>query len=505
MPSRIHIKVFLNTFFGIEKLSDRVFSNLIVLIASRLATIVVSILSIAILARFVSPEGFGYLASTTITLGLANALFDGAFGIGLVRRVNVDRSHISSTLGAAIALALLIVGLLNVFAPTIEGFYRFAGLGKVIQFSSALVVFKAIFAVSDAILQRERQYKRIGMIALVSNVGGQLLISVPLAIAGFDYWALVTGLLATGAIEASLSNYYARVGLSLRFDRSSLDEFRDGGGLFGLTQLLSWASLSGSNIVAGYTLGATALGLYSRSWKLLDVVVSATGTPMQKVFMPVFASLRHDQDRARIEFLSAMGTLLPSFAIIGTLVALHSNFIVIVLLGKDWLQAVNVVSVLFSVLFARLSYKLCEGVIVGFGKARVSATLQTIYGLTMVTGTWAGSRYGVVGIAWGASIAILVFYCLTLFFAAQLLACGFIDILKLHMHAIIFPIAALVTHLTLERAIPSDVHVWQELLFCTTEGGVLTAIFILLPGTVIGPELARIRRKVFAKAQRLRA
>lgn len=226
---------------------------------------------------------------------------------------------------------------------------------------------------------------------------------------------------------------------------------------------------------------------------------------MQKVFMPVFASLRHDQDRARIEFLSAMGTLLPSFAIIGTLVALHSNFIVIVLLGKDWLQAVNVVSVLFSVLFARLSYKLCEGVIVGFGKARVSATLQTIYGLTMVTGTWAGSRYGVVGIAWGASIAILVFYCLTLFFAAQLLACGFIDILKLHMHAIIFPIAALVTHLTLERAIPSDVHVWQELLFCTTEGGVLTAIFILLPGTVIGPELARIRRKVFAKAQRLRA
>lgn len=451
------------------------------LIGSRFGNLALSLLSTAILARFLTPADFGLMVATTIIVNLANAIFDGAFGLELVRTAVLENDHVQRLLNASLTLGAMLTGLMIAVSPMVQVFYGFEGLALVMMVTAPVIMAKSVFSVCTAMLQQRGRFRSIGLITLVANPVGSLLVSVPLAMAGFGIWALVAGLLASALVETLLAMWAARPPLRLRFATTLLNDLRGEGGMFALSQTLNWAALSGSNIVSGHALGLNALGIYSRGWRLLDIAVSGTAGPMQRVFTPLFATMQTDLVALRRSFIGYHRALSAGFAVLSALICMNAHAIVVVLLGGRWLDTVPIVQILFSALIARSLYKLSEGVILSLGRSRTAVGLQTIYAVLMIGGSALGSRWGAEGVAVAASGAVWAFYFVSFFLAARILGIDAPKALGLHLAPLAWAGATVALEAGL-GAIFSPLGFW----IATLTAGFLT-VFVLAIALILIP------------------
>lgn len=474
------------------------------LVGSRLGTVALSLLSTAVLARFLGPEDFGRLVPATIAVALAASVFDGAFGVSLIRRESLDGDHIASTLGNALLLGFGLTLALVLSAPFIGAFFQFKDLTEIVLASSVVILFKSIFSVATALMQRKGDFRSIALVALFANPIGSLLFAVPLATMHLGVWALVIGLIVSGMFEAGASAVLAKLPLRIKVSRDTIRELGSTEGYLAANQILNWVALSSANIVAGHTLGAAPLGHYSRGWRLLDIATSATSAPIQRVLLPRFSRLQNDLAQARASFEDIIGLLAPGFAILGVMVCLHAEAIVRLLLGGRWLATVPVVQILFSALLARCTYKVSESVAVAFGRARASASRQAIYAVLMVAGAILGARYNEVGIALGTSVAVWIFYLLSISQAVQLLESRWQVIFAHHVRA-----GALSLLMVLLHGLFSELLLGRGFWISEIATGVLvmaaTAVVIAIaPTWAVGAPVKSLRDGIFRRLSKTR-
>jgi hypothetical protein len=315
--------------------SKKIAKGLAWLVGGRFANAAISLVSTAVLARLLGPEDFGVMAAAFVVLALANVLFDGAFGVNLIRKAALTEEDVRTTLTIAVLVGTALAALVALASPAAESFFKFKLLAPTLAISSLTIPLKAVFSVASAQLQRTGRFRVLAMASIFAQFVGYILVAVPMALMGFGVWALIAALVVAGLTEATTVGVMARLPLKPAFHREALKDIR-GSGLFGLSYAFNWVANTGANAVIGRMLGAAPLGLYSRGWKLLDLVVAATATPLQRVLMPAFANIQAHPERLRRAFISALEVSLPIYALASVLLALQAPAIVSVTLGAKW-------------------------------------------------------------------------------------------------------------------------------------------------------------------------
>jgi len=464
------------------------------LIAGRSSNIALSIVTTAILSRFLTPQQFGELVPVMIVISLSMAVFDGTFGVGIIRSPQLDRERVRVALGNCLLVAGVLAAVLIAGSPLIERFFHFDHLAELIAASTIVILLRAVFVIACAVLQRERRYKEISLASLVAAPFGSLIVSVPLAIAGYGAWSLLMGTISMGLVETVIVARKAKLPWRVTISRAGLSELGATEGFFALNQLLNWAALSSTNIVAGHVLGLTQLGYYSRSWRLLDIAVSATSGPMQRVLVPVFAGLQNGGTGARDRFERALAVAVPVFAVAGMLACLHAEAIVRALLGKQWLATIPLVQILFSALVARCGYKVSESVLVGFGRARSAALRQLLYLVALASGALIAVRWQSVGVALSTSVAVWLFYGLSLGQAVRLVRASVARVAAIHARAAALATLLALFHLLSSFAV-SRLSYWPgEMLTAAADVTVLGIIPIAAPTWLVDGTLRTMIR-----------
>lgn len=464
-----------------SKRSQSAAGGLAWLIAGRSSNIALSIVTTAILSRFLTPQQFGQLVPVMIVISLSVAVFDGTFGVGIIRSPQLDRERVRVALGNCLLVAAVLTVALIAGSPLIERFFHFDRLAELIAASTIVILLRAVFVIGCAVLQRERRYKEISLASLVAAPFGSLIVSVPLAIAGYGAWSLLMGTISMGLVETMIVAHKARLPWRVTISRAGLSELGATEGFFALNQLLNWAALSSTNLVAGHFLGLTQLGYYSRSWRLLDIAVSATSGPMQRVLVPVFAGLQDGGSAARDTFERALAVAVPVFAVAGTLACLHAEAIVRALLGKQWLATIPLVQILFSALVARCGYKVSESVLVGFGRARSAAVRQLLYLIALASGALIAVRWQSVGVALSTSVAVWLFYLLSLSQAVRLVRASLGRVVAIHARAAALSAMLLLFHILLSFALTRLSYWPGELLIAAADVAFVGAILLAAP------------------------
>jgi len=172
---------------------------------AKFGSMLISFVSTAVLARLLTPHDFGVMAIVLLVIALSTAIFEGAFGMGLTIKKDIDGDYISTTFWLSILLSAVLVVILWLVSPWLESFFHMPRLSDLIRLTSLSLVFNAAGNVSYSLLRREERFKAIAIYQVGCALVGAAPVSIGLALMGYGVWALAIGQLAIAALTAAAS------------------------------------------------------------------------------------------------------------------------------------------------------------------------------------------------------------------------------------------------------------------------------------------------------------
>jgi O-antigen/teichoic acid export membrane protein len=379
--------------------------------------------AIVVLSRLLSVEEFGTAAAAVVVMGLAVMLSQLGIGPALVQARQLDRSDIATAFALSCGLGVLLAALLLLAAPVAN---RVVGLppdAPYLPLLSLVLVLGGAGTVAIGLLQRQLRFRELALVELFSYGVGYLGTAVTLGLSGAGAVSLIWGQIAQALLTTV--GAYALVRHDVRPRPLPVMAERGRrivgfGSAYSLSQLGNWVGLNGDNLVVTSTLGPTALGLYSRAYQLLVQPANLIGSVADKVLFPSLSRIQDDRERLARAYVLA-NSLVALVTLPGSvLLFVLAPDVVAVLLGPGWSAVVLPLQVFAVVLMPRTAYKISGSLTRATGAVLGGAWRQWLYAVEVVVGCVIGSHWGVVGVAVGASVAIVLHFATMLAFSARI-------------------------------------------------------------------------------------
>lgn len=456
-----------------------------------------TLVTVAVLARLLTPADFGIIAVATLLLTLADVLVDGSFGMVLIQRRTIDSAIVGASLALSIALAVLFGGAVILGAPLIEREFDFPELADVLLVLGAIMPLTAVTAITTALLQRAFRFRALTINAFVSQLVYSS-VAIALAFAGLGLWSLVWAQLALSVVHALMGVAAVRNEFRISISAPALRGVLDAGGMFTISKLLSWGAYSVDRLIIGRLLGPVELGFYSRALTLMTSARQLTGTGSIRVLFSSFSKIQHDLARVRSGYLRALSANLILAALVSAFAIVNAEVIVRIMLGPQWLAAVPLIQALFAAFIAHSGYLVAESVPLAFGLSGQSALRQAVQVCLVMAGAAIGAHFGVVEAALGVAAAYWLFYLLCLVLVKRLLRHGWLEIVRLHLNTLAVALAPVVAALA-ARWLLDGRDIATQLVTALVFAVTATVALSLAPAGLLGEDLAKARARVWTK------
>lgn len=471
--------------------------------AARVASMLITLVTTAILARLLTPADFGLIVIVTLVANLALCFVEGGIAMAVVQRATLTSAYVQMALilaGAVSALAIVLVATAIALGGSFIGDSR---AHAVLLVSLIAFPFRGWNSVLTAVLQRQSRFGWSMAIAIASGIFGSALPAIAFATLGFGVWSLLAGFLTSALVEFAMLIWAVEIGKPRSPDwgltRGMSRVFFAGG----MMHLLSWAALSSPNIIVASSFGTAALGLFQRGGAIVNLLKDLLGQTLSRVLLPVFSSFQADPEKLKSAFEQSLAIGLPVFAAASVLLALHAELIVLILLGAGWTQTIPILQFLAIGLLPRIGYKITESLLVARGHFWPAALRLLFY--FVLTAALCGLAPSLPLIALGVSVATFAYYGFSLWTAARLANAESAAIFASHVRALAFGAvvggADFMTVHALDDAAPLLAHLGGA--FCA--GGAAAALFFVAPKWALGAHLVELRRLVRVALGRLAA
>ncbi|MEL6614763.1 MAG: lipopolysaccharide biosynthesis protein [Bacteroidota bacterium] len=392
-------------------LRGRTLSGVLWMSVDRLLLFGVAAVVTAVLARLLPPADFGVVGAALVAVEIVSQIVNAAVTPALVQRAEATRAHFSAAFWLSVGLSAVLYGAVWTASPLVAGFFEMPALLSILPALALLFVFDGVSAVARARQQRALAFREVVIIRAVADVVGLGAVSIGMALAGYGVWALVGGRLAQSVLRAV--GFLARFPHPVRGARGSAlrDIVRFGGGIT-LQGALNSLARQGDALIIGRLLGANALGLYNRSYKMMALPAGFLAESFNGVLFPVMAQVqdrRESLHNALVRTTALLALLLLPLTGVASVLAQE---VVLVVLGPDWRGAIGALQILALGMFFRAGYKTGMAVLKARGRVYLAAWLQGIYAVLVVVGSLIGWRYGIEGVAASAVIAVVTFFVL---------------------------------------------------------------------------------------------
>lgn len=379
--------------------------------------------AIVLLSRVLSVSQFGAAAAATVVMSLAVMLGQLGIGPALVQARRLEPPDVATAFSIASALGLLLAGLLVVVSPVLNRAVGLPADSPFLRLLSLVLVLGGLSTVAMGMLQRELRFRELVLVELCSYGVGYLGTSAALALAGAGAVSLVWGQVAQAVLTAV--GAYALVRHPVRPRRLG-EMVRRGrritgfGSAYSLSQVGNWVGLNGDNLVVTSVLGPTSLAGYTRAYQLLVQPANLIGSVADRVLFPSMSRLQDDPARLARAYLRASSLVGLLTMPASVLLFVLAPEVVALLLGPGWSSVVLPLQVFAVVLVPRTAYKISGSLTRATGAVLGGAWRQWLYAAEVAVGCLVGSRWGIVGVAVGASVAIVAHFVTMLFFSARI-------------------------------------------------------------------------------------
>ena len=235
------------------------------------------------------------------------------------------------------------------------------GLGFPLAVMGAMLPLGAFSSIQMAMYRRSFNFKFLLSIRMITIIT-PLFISIPMALAGFDYWSLIAGLLAAHLFtaialcvrqEKLISIYFSSTVFRKMFSFSA----------WSLAEAFSiWLTAWVDTFIISHFLDAYYLGLYKMPTAIVTTVMAIATSSMAPVLFSALSRHQHNQVEFEKTFLTFQKYMALFLVPLGVGMFVYQDFIVEILLGPQWKLAGIVLGswALSSSLVTAISYLISE-------------------------------------------------------------------------------------------------------------------------------------------------
>jgi O-antigen/teichoic acid export membrane protein len=394
------------------------------------------VLSIVVLSRLLTPSEFGAAAAAALVVGLATAITQVGLGPALVQRSSLRDEEVFAAFVCSLAMSLALAVLLFLAAPTLNRLVGLPSESMLLRLLCLSLLLSGVAAVSRGLLQRALRFRAMTTVDLLAAGPGAFGVCVVLAVLGFGAFALVWGSIASSFITAVGYGYLARPSLKATGPVAVWRNVRPllrFGAPYSVLKLGNWFALNADNLVTANLLGPAALGIYVRAYRLLSEPANLIGGAADKVLFPALAKVRNDEQRLRGAYLRATSLVAMVAGPLSMLFVVLAPELVHVLMGSRWSEVVLPLQILAVVLVPRASYKISGSLTNATGAVIGGAWRQWLYAAEVLVACAIGARWGLTGVAAGASVAIVLHFLVMLRFSGRISKGLMAAVLKMYL------------------------------------------------------------------------
>lgn len=300
---------------------------------------IISPITTIILARLLSQEVFGIVASLTAVTSLADLLSDAGFNAYIIQhrfdneseKKDVFNICFWSNFTISVILFLIIAVNCDTFARLVGS----EGYGNVLLIASLVIPLVSISSVEMAIMKRDLNFKHLGFIKIISKTI-PFITSIPLALWGMGYWSLIIGSLIGEFVGCVLSLKLSGFIPRLSYNFSYLKNIFSFSSWAYLESILEWLLSNIPLFVLGSIYGIVALGVFKVGLNLINQIISSVYSLYSNVYKSAISKEQKNYDTFKNIFLTFQKYASLFSLPLGIGVLLYRNFVTDILLGPQW-------------------------------------------------------------------------------------------------------------------------------------------------------------------------
>jgi O-antigen/teichoic acid export membrane protein len=299
------------------------------------------------LARMLGPGNFGVYGIGMAVLTFAAFLSSASFSWNLMLMPSVSRDDIRFSFTWQVIAGALTACAMYAAAPAIAGFFNDPRIEGMVQWLAVASLLGAASGPATCLLQRDLNFRVLGLIQLASYAAGYLAIGVPMALLGYGAYSLAAACVAQAVVNL-LAVYVARPH-SLRplFAHSGGAAALVTGRAVFLTNVVNWLLGNLDRLVIGRVLSAHAVGLYHVAYNLAAIPNVLLLGALQPTFLAAGAKLQHDPQRLAQGWRLGLACILVLVTPAAVVMSLLSADLVGLLYGAAWMECAWVLGLLF--------------------------------------------------------------------------------------------------------------------------------------------------------------
>lgn len=369
--------------------------------AGKGVTSAVDLVVILVLARLLSPTDFGIVSAALVIVRFSSIFSRLGLGPALIQVPHVEERHVRTAFATSLALGVGVGAIIWLGAPLVGRFFQIDGVPAVLRALAWTFPLRGLAIAAESMAIREMRFSWLSRRDVACFTLGYAPVGIGLALAGAGPWALVGAQLTQTGLRTALLLIRFPPPRSWRIDRPTLNELAYFGGGFTAGKIANYLALEGDYLVVGRWLGAAALGLYTRAYKVMSGPASLFGGMLDDVLFPAMARVQEEAGRLSVAYRRGVAVVALVMTPLSVLLVILAPELVRVLLGPQWDQAIVPVQLLSLGVLFRTSYKIGDALARATGAVYRRAWRQSLYAAAVIGGAWIGQHWGIAGVATG--------------------------------------------------------------------------------------------------------
>jgi O-antigen/teichoic acid export membrane protein len=365
---------------------------------SEIAAKIISPVTNMILARILAPEAFGVVATVTMVTSFADMFTDSGFQKYLIQHEFTDDDekyrYANVAFGTNLSISILLLIIIAVFRAPIAVMVGNPGLGDVIAIACLQLILTSFSSIQIALHRRDFDFKTLFWVRIV-GVCLPFVVTIPLSLIGFGYWALIIGMICVKLSNAIILTVKSKWKPKWFFDFKILKKMFSFS-MWSLIESVSiWLTSWIDIFIIGSVLNEYYLGLYKTSITMVNALMVLVTSSIQPVLFSALSRLQDDDASFNRMYFRVQKVVSIFIFPLGAGVFLYSDLATKVMLGSQWAEASGIIATwsLTSAIVIVFGH-FCGEVYRAKGKPKVSLLAQMMHLIVLAPVCVIFSKYG---------------------------------------------------------------------------------------------------------------
>lgn len=420
---------------------------------------ILSLVSIVIFAKLLSPDDFGLFSILMVFIGFLAIFSDMGTSAALIHIEEPSDQLLSSVFYLNLAIGLTLALGLILLAQPIALFFENESLEELLYIVSVNFIIISFGIVQKTLLQKSIEFKHISLVNSFAILIG-LIAGLIAAFNGLGVYSLVIQLMTNTVLGTGLIWFYSPWRPQWHFSFDDIKSIWKYTSNLSVFTIINYFSQNADNFLIGKYLSMSALGVYSLAYRIMLYPLQNISAILMRVLFPAFSTFQNDNEKFRRVYLRVIFYIaLVAFPIMAGLLA-TAYVLVDVTFGDKWEGLAMLLIILAPSGMMRSIFTTVGMIYMAKGSTDIQLRVGTVYAIVTVTGFVIGLNWGIHGVALSYLITnIIMLYPIFYFTWRQIeltVKDGLIELAPVFFISILMAVAVFVSDYLLFNAIENQ-------------------------------------------------